>query len=247
MKRYGMESVMKYTFDSIVRYTETGTNGVLTIPGTINYFQDCSTFQSEELGVGVAHLREKGRVWMLNSWHVEFIKPVVMGTRIRVATWAYKFDHVFGYRNFTMEDETGTICAKADAKWVLYDLKKQALTRIGEEDTVAYDCGGEPPISMDYPACKLRKPKEAAEAGQFVVPYFFLDTNRHMNNEKYIELATDYIPADRTYKTVDVLYKNQSVRGDVIRILRSEDTDSVTITMMGETEQVIHAILRFAW
>jgi hypothetical protein len=68
-----------------------------------------------------------------------------------------------------------------------------------------------------------------------------------MNNEKYIELATDYIPADRTYKTVDVLYKNQSVRGDVIRILRSEDTDSVTITMMGETEQVIHAILRFAW
>ena len=39
---------MIYSFDGRVRYSETGENGLLTLPGILNYFQDCSTFQSED-------------------------------------------------------------------------------------------------------------------------------------------------------------------------------------------------------
>ena len=46
-----------YTFDSRVRYSETDSGGKLTMASLINYFQDCSTFQAEELGVGVEYLR----------------------------------------------------------------------------------------------------------------------------------------------------------------------------------------------
>ena len=42
-----------YTFDSRVRYSETDVNGTLSVTAAVNYFQDCSTFQSEDLGVGV--------------------------------------------------------------------------------------------------------------------------------------------------------------------------------------------------
>ena len=38
---------MKYSFTSRIRYSEIGEDGCLTLPGLINYFQDCSTFQSE--------------------------------------------------------------------------------------------------------------------------------------------------------------------------------------------------------
>ena len=40
-----------YSFDSFVRYSEVGEDKKLTLDGIINYFQDCSTFQSEELQV----------------------------------------------------------------------------------------------------------------------------------------------------------------------------------------------------
>ena len=45
---------MNYSFNSRVRYSETGENGRLTLPGVLNYFQDCCTFESEQTGVGMA-------------------------------------------------------------------------------------------------------------------------------------------------------------------------------------------------
>ena len=39
-----------YEFNSRVRYSEIDHHGTLTLPALINYFQDCSTFQSEDCG-----------------------------------------------------------------------------------------------------------------------------------------------------------------------------------------------------
>ena len=41
-----------YTFDSRIRYSETDETGALSLLGVINYMQDCSTFQSEDIGLG---------------------------------------------------------------------------------------------------------------------------------------------------------------------------------------------------
>ena len=42
-----------YTFESRIRYSETDSEGKLTMASLINYFQDCSTFQSEDHGLGL--------------------------------------------------------------------------------------------------------------------------------------------------------------------------------------------------
>ena len=52
---------MPYQFQSRIRYSEIGEDKRLTLPGLINYFQDCSTFQSETLGNGVDDMYEIGR------------------------------------------------------------------------------------------------------------------------------------------------------------------------------------------
>ena len=56
-----------YTFDSRIRYSEIGEDGNLTLPGLINYFQDCSTFQSEDLGIGTTVLKEEKRACSKNE------------------------------------------------------------------------------------------------------------------------------------------------------------------------------------
>ena len=61
---------MAYSFSGRVRYSEIGENGLLTLPGILNYFQDCSTFQSEEVGLGIDVLKEWKRFWVLSAWQV---------------------------------------------------------------------------------------------------------------------------------------------------------------------------------
>lgn len=43
-----------YEMKARIRYSEVGTDGKLMLSALVNYFQDCSTFQSEDLGVGRA-------------------------------------------------------------------------------------------------------------------------------------------------------------------------------------------------
>ena len=42
----------QYTIDGRIRFSEVDHTRRITLPGIVNYFQDCSTFQSEDLGLG---------------------------------------------------------------------------------------------------------------------------------------------------------------------------------------------------
>ena len=55
-----------YKMDAVVRYSECGNRKQITLPGIINYFQDCSSSNSERLGVGMDYLMAKRRAWVLN-------------------------------------------------------------------------------------------------------------------------------------------------------------------------------------
>ena len=46
-----------YQFDSRVRYSETDEQGRLSVTGILNYLQDCSTLQSEDIGLGIEYLK----------------------------------------------------------------------------------------------------------------------------------------------------------------------------------------------
>ena len=96
-----------YTFDSRVRYSETDEEGNLSVVGIMNYLQDCSTFQSEDLKLGISYLNEEKRAWWLSGWQIEILRQPHFGERIRISTWPYGFKGIYGYRNFTIEDEMG--------------------------------------------------------------------------------------------------------------------------------------------
>ena len=108
---------MIYSFDGRVRYSETGENGLLTLPGILNYFQDCSTFQSEEVGLGLKVLKEWNRFWVLSAWQVIVERYPAMGEQIRTSTWAYGFRGFMGFRNFTMDTANGERLAYANTFW----------------------------------------------------------------------------------------------------------------------------------
>ena len=52
----------KYMIDGRVRFSEIDHTRKITVPSIINYFQDCSTFQSEDIGVGLDVLSKRKSV-----------------------------------------------------------------------------------------------------------------------------------------------------------------------------------------
>ena len=60
-----------YSFKSKVRYSEVDDRGNITLGAVLDYFQDCSSFQSDSLGVGMDYLMENKKGWILVSWQVQ--------------------------------------------------------------------------------------------------------------------------------------------------------------------------------
>ena len=138
-----------YEFKSRVRYSEIDHRGTMTLPALINYFQDSSTFHSEEAGLGMEHLKEKKKAWVLSYWQVIVERYPKLGEEITVGTFATEFKGLYGNRNFYMKDSSGALTACANSIWVFMDLEKGRPARPEPEQIEPY--GTHPPLSNGLP------------------------------------------------------------------------------------------------
>ena len=108
---------MSYSFKGRVRYSEIGEDGCLTLPGIQNYYQDCCTFQSENIGQGMKALEERQRAWVLSSWQIVVNRYPGLGETIVASTAPYGFKGFLGMRNFTLKTEDGELLSYANSIW----------------------------------------------------------------------------------------------------------------------------------
>ena len=184
----------QYTIDGRIRFSEVDHTRRITLPGIVNYFQDCSTFQSEDLGLGIEHCSEKKRAWILSSWQVVVERYPKIGEKIQTSTWATDFNGLFGERNFCMTDSEGKDVAYANSLWVYMDMEKGRPSRPEESEIAPYGVGD--PYEMEYESRKIALPKEAKELESFPVRRYHIDTNEHVNNCQYVQMALESLPKD---------------------------------------------------
>ena len=177
-----------YTFNSRVRYSETDEEGCLSVSGIINYMQDCSTFQSEDCGVGVGYLEASRKAWLLSSWQIMIDRYPGLGEKLVVGTWHCASKGIYGYRNFVLRDAEGIDVVRAESLWFLYDIDKNIPIRVRPEDTAPY---GEPEPRLVLSPCprKIPVPEDCAAGEPIVVARHHIDTNHHVNNAQYVRLG----------------------------------------------------------
>ena len=203
-----------YTFNSLIRYSELDETGFLSIPNFINYFQDCSCFQSESLGVGRTALEAKNIAWVLNFWQVVIDRRPVQGEKVEIGTFPTDFKGFFGTRNFFMKDEKDAYLAMANSTWTLLDMKTGRPVKAGDEITTKYQL--EAPLPMEQASRKVTMPSEMETFVPIKVQKEHIDTNHHMNNAQYAVVAMNYVPADAQIKELRIEYKKQAYAGDMI-------------------------------
>ena len=149
-----------YWFDSRVRYSETDEQGRLSLTGILNYLQDCSTFQSEDLGIGIQYLTEHNRAWWVTSWQIIIDRYPCLGEPIRISTWPYDFKGIYGYRNFAIQDSKGVYLVRANSIWFFYDTEHQRPVRPEQADMPENILVRE--VRAEY--------KKAAVLGDYMIP-----------------------------------------------------------------------------
>lgn len=218
-----------YTFDSRIRYSECDSKGKLSLEKLIDYFQDASTFHSEDLGLGIEHLCKEKQVWVLSAWQIEVDRYPAMGEQVVVGTFPYDFKGCFGYRNFCLQDKQGVFLAKANSLWTLLDLENQRPMKPTPIMIERYKL--EEKLDMDYAARKIDVPEGGENMEPITVHRNHLDTNRHVNNGQYVRMAMEYLPEEFEICRLRAEYKKQALLGDVIypRVVVAEDLCLVSL------------------
>ena len=233
---------MKYQWKQRIRYSEVDGERKLTIPNLVNYFQDCSTFQSEELGVGCEYMEEHQKAWVLSFWQIVIERRPKLGEEVTVETFATGFDGLYGTRNFVMTDAKGSKIAYAYSIWVFMDLKKGRPVRPQPQEIAGY--GTEEPLPMEYAGRKIPLPKERKQGEPFPVRRHQIDTNHHVNNGQYVQMAMEWVPEDFTIRQMRAEYKKQAVLGNMISP-RVHAIDGVYTVALCDEQGEVYVIVEF--
>ena len=203
-----------YAVDSRLRYRETDSEGQLTLNALLNYFQDCSTFHSEDVGLGIGYMKEIGQAWVLSSWQIVVDRYPRLGEKVKIVTLPYELKGFLGYRNFAMLEQEGNYLAKANSLWSLLDMTTGKPVAVNEAMHNGY--GIDEKLDMDYAPRKITVPEGGQLLEPIVVKKHHLDTNHHVNNGQYVNIAMEYLPDDFVIHQMRAEYKKQAFLDDVL-------------------------------
>ena len=206
-----------YTFGSRIRYSEVDKNAILTIESLIDYFQDCSTFQTEDGPASMEYLKEKGIAWVLNAWQIEINRLPRLSEYVTIGTVPYMLRGPLGFRNFFMDTNDGERLAVANSIWTLFDFNKGVPCKVTPEIVDAYPLGEKLP--MKYRDRKIAIPTDGERyaAPDIEVMEHHLDTNNHVNNGQYIRMAIELLrEKDAKVISLRAEYKKQAFLSDIL-------------------------------
>lgn len=234
-----------YTFETRVRYSEVDDKLMLTLPALAKYFQDTCIFDSENKAVvNMEYLKSRKLAWVLSSWQIVIERLPKLNEAIKVYTVPYEFKSFMGFRNFWMEDAAGNCIVKAASIWTLIDFEQMRPYKLDEEILSGYPLGDK--LEMDYASRKITVEGDGKAGQEHVVYKAQIDSNHHLNNSEYINLAYAYLPEDASVEQIRVEYKKQAYLGEKICPVVYEQQGKVQV-QLNDIEGVPYAVVEFCY
>lgn len=221
-----------FCFESRIRYSECDASRKLSPEALLNYFQDCSTFQSETVGAGFEYLGPKNLVWVLASWQIVIHRLPSLMEEVVIGTLPYDFKGFLGSRNFLMKTKDGELLATANSLWTLLNFETMKPSMPTKEHLSMYPV--EEKLDMEYAGRKI----VVGDVGQVMEPVMIrkqhLDSNNHVNNGQYINIASDYLPDGFDIYQIRAEYKKQAHLGDVFVPYVVTEAEKIIVSLRDE-------------
>ena len=235
-----------YTYNTKVGYSQVDTDRFMRIDAMTALFQDVTCFQGEDIGNGFALLEPRQQAWILNGWQIEVKRFPAFNEQITVGTFPTSFKGFIGNRNFVIKDSKDEMIVMANSIWTFMDMAKMRPARVDNEFIGKYTL--EEPLPMDYSTRKIVLPAEdeqdweVAEKEAVKVQEYHLDSNMHVNNGQYVQIASAYLQKGVRFNKWRVEYRNQARLGDEMIPMVYTKGD-ICIVSLCDTEKKPYAVL----
>ena len=190
----------------------------LLISSLVKYLEDLAVYNSTKCGMSLDYMFENKIAWVLYKWDITIERYPEYGEKINITTIPHAFRKFYACRKYYIKDKENTI-VDANSIWFLIDMDKRKPMHIPE---TMYDGFGITKEDNDIINIDKIKPMTRVDYEKtFDVRYSDIDTNKHVNNVKYIEWALETIPLEtmlnyRLYNIKEV-YEKETNYGEVIK------------------------------
>ena len=113
----------------------------------------------------------------------------------------------------------GITVARAISVWALIDTEERSLVKVSDFDLRL------PTLPQnDLLLTRFALPSTLTDVGGYGVHYGDVDQNRHMNNTKYPDMFSNFLPLDgKMIKSISINFQNEAQIGDKLRVQRAEE------------------------
>lgn len=192
---------MDFSRDYTVHYYEADTSRRLTLPALVQYFEDIAILHSARCGFDLDYFDANHCGWMLLKWDITVHALPLFGESVTVGTTVHAMKRFLADRVFVMTAKDGSVLAEGRSNWLFVDMDKRRPIRIADGQ---YECFGVTRESeKDFVSIEDVPSVPESDRGEgdfFHAPIHIvnsdIDTNRHVNNVRYINWALDSLPPD---------------------------------------------------
>jgi medium-chain acyl-[acyl-carrier-protein] hydrolase len=131
--------------------------------------------------------------WVLLSGYMHMVRYPLYKEKITIRTWISKYSCIKGVRENIIFDEQGSIIGRAKGLWLFFDIKKRIPVRIFDDIKEKWSCFPEESINYDINK-KIEALGSASYKKSFLVHRYDMDSNKHVNNLKYLQWLMETIP-----------------------------------------------------
>lgn len=213
---------MIYKTDIDVDIHEVDYNGVARASSLMRYMQTAAQNQLTENGMSYDQLIERNRAFILSRITMEFNETVRAYDRLSALSFPCDSRGFSFLRCYALEKD-GKPIARAVSAWALIDTDTHGLVKVND-----FELGLETNKPLDISLSRFVMPSSIAAVGSFKVRYSDTDQNKHMNNTRYPDMYSDYLPLDKKrIERISINYLNEAPLGDELTVYSGISDDGI--------------------
>ena len=197
-------------------------NGVCRVSSLMKYIQSAAQMQLTENGMSYDELKDMNRAFIISKIRLEFNEPVYEYDKLEALTFPCVSRGYSFLRCYALS-KNGEIIGRAISVWALIDTENRSLVKVND-----FELNLPTFEAWDMSLAHVRMPSVMKHAGEYTVCYADLDRNKHINNTKYADIFSNYIPLDKKrIDSITISYVNEAKYKDVLDIYIAEAENNI--------------------
>ena len=204
-------------------------NGVCRASALLRYIQSAAQQQLTDRGMSYDALKEMGKAFIISRLHAEFTSSVRTYDKLEAETFPCE-SRGFSFLRCYRLIRNGEVVGRAISVWALIDISSRALVKVAD-----FDLDLPTYAPLDIALNHIRMPSSLSDVGEYTVGYSDLDQNRHINNTKYADIFSNFLPLDKKrISSLTISYLHDAKWKEKLRILRAEEDGAFYIRTVKE-------------